>query len=75
MQFNQAPQGKQDRGASAAANPGSDHHRPIGARLALVATVTALMAGVLAGCGQKGPLTLPKPVDATATPAKKPANP
>ena len=75
MQFNQAPQGEQERDASAAANPGSKQHRPIGARVALIATVVALMAGVLAGCGQKGPLTLPKPVDATVDPARKPAKP
>jgi predicted small lipoprotein YifL len=75
MTFNQAPQGRQDREASAAPNPGSDQHRPIGARLALIATVAALMASVLAGCGQKGPLTLPKPVDTTTDPARKPAKP
>jgi entry exclusion lipoprotein TrbK len=41
----------------------------------LIATGAALVASVLAGCGQKGPLTLPKPVDATVDPARKPAKP
>ncbi|MDG0834080.1 LPS translocon maturation chaperone LptM [Roseateles saccharophilus] len=42
----------------------------VGGRLAaLLITLTAL-----AGCGQKGPLTLPKPVSAAATaPASAPA--
>jgi predicted small lipoprotein YifL len=75
MQFNQAPQGEQDRDASAAANPGSNPPRLIRARLVLIATGAALVASVLAGCGQKGPLTLPKPVDATVDPARKPAKP
>ncbi|MGQ3092683.1 MAG: LPS translocon maturation chaperone LptM [Roseateles sp.] len=36
----------------------------VGGRLiALVITLTAL-----AGCGQKGPLSLPKPADAASTP-------
>ncbi|MFG6463605.1 lipoprotein [Roseateles sp. DXS20W] len=40
----------------------------VGGRLiALAITLTAL-----AGCGQKGPLTLPKPADAASAPA--PAN-
>ncbi|MFG6416222.1 lipoprotein [Roseateles sp. DC23W] len=30
----------------------------------------ALTLAVLAGCGQKGPLTLAKPADAASTPAR-----
>ncbi|MCB5531866.1 LPS translocon maturation chaperone LptM [Thomasclavelia ramosa] len=41
----------------------------VGGRLiALLITLTAI-----AGCGQKGPLTLPKPAAATSAPASAPA--
>ena len=75
MAFNQAPQGEPDLGANAPADPGSVIQRPLRVRLVLIAAGAALITGVLAGCGQKGPLTLPKPVDAAGDPARKPARP
>jgi predicted small lipoprotein YifL len=47
--------------------------KSVSTRLAGVAVMVA--AGLLAACGQKGPLTLPRPAAPAAVPATPPAGP